>query len=143
MPIFQHNLFLHRKWENGRKSDLRRIHYAAADHTALMQFRKCDFAATRNLVSNTFRKDDYQPVPLKSTVLAGSWAASGPEFSGYSQFLTVGEGQTLCWHTMVLLATHTENHQHSTEVSHHCVHFCRILSISVRLVLLRTINIQQ
>ena len=106
-------------------------------HTALMQFRKCDFTAAGNLVSNPFGKDGYQPGFHKIYVscLLGQYqgpsrAPSFPVARSFSQWEEarpfVGS-QWSCYPPW-------EPSTFSRGIKSYCVHFCRILSISVRLV---------
>ena len=168
VPIFQHNVFLHRKWENGRKSDLRAPLCTHLSVCALHSSESVISQPLEILFPVLFRKDQHLPVFLEVAVVdvfaikkVYVSCLPGQQHQGLSRApsfpVTRSFSQWELAHLLLAhngLANHTENHQQtqryysiaSTSVGSSpflsdFVLSCQIVSVFVRLCLLLSIGL--
>ena len=112
-------------------------------------FRKCDFTATGNLVSDPFRKDYYQLgilkvgfslmyFPPKGQLFLPSWAGQYQGLSSLPSFPVAGSfSQREPHHSLCVvhngLATHMPEPSTDSEVLHRSIHFCQTVPFFNRL----------
>ena len=145
MPIFQHNVFLHRKWENGRKSDLRppvcTNHSVCALHWCTLQkvwfhsyWKSCFRSFQKGLLPASYSKSwlFLDVFSLKRSTFLPSWAGQHQGLSRRPSFPVAGSfSQWEPRHSLCVvhngLATHTPEPSTDSQVSHCSIHFCQIV----------------